>query len=62
MTNKEIKGVVIATQDQANSLQIWIDTTTNGIKSQMQIITTRHEDLQEIKRGDQIKITISHDS
>lgn len=55
---KEIKGKIIATQDQANNLQILIDTTTNGVKAQMQIITTRHEDLEDFKRGQEITITI----
>lgn len=59
---KIIQGQIIATSDNSKGLTILLDTTENGTPAQLQLTTTRHTDLQEIKRGDTIKISISNDT
>lgn len=56
---KTIIGKIISLQDQENGVQIILDTTVGEKKSQLQIVTTRHEDLQELRRGNKIKIVIT---
>lgn len=62
MENTKITGAVISVQDLEKGINIILDTTTDNKPSQLQIVTTRHEDLQHIKRGSKIKIEISHDN
>lgn len=56
---KTIIGKITSLQDNENGAQIILDTTVGDKRSQLQIVTTRHEDLQELRRGDKIKIVIT---
>ncbi len=62
MEPTQITGTVKSVQDLENGINIILDTTTDKNPAQLQIVTTRHEDLQHIKRGSKIKIEISHDN